>query len=187
MDEGEAFSKVLAERPNIKEYAGCAGLFEFVVNCSCNNVTRSERAAFVMVFDELMSFRINELGSFAADGFRNKKGAGLRSSGTGVVEAGGVELDELHVGNGSPCAPSHSQPVAGRGIRVGRVEIGFSATTSGENDAVGAEDFNLLTSLIENVGTQHAVFGRRPELGGGDEVDGEMVFEEGEESCERSR
>ena len=96
-----------------------------------------------MIFYELVTLGINELGAFATNRFGNEKGAGLGTVGAGVVEAGGVELDELHVRDGGSGTPGHGESVPGRGIGIGGIKVSFPTTTGGQYNAVGAVDFDF--------------------------------------------
>ena len=50
-----------------------------------------------------------------------------------VVQAGRVELHELHVGHAAAGAPGHGDAVAGGGVRVAGVEIDLAGAAGGEH------------------------------------------------------
>ena len=54
--------------------------------------------------------------TFATHRFGNQKGFRLR-----VIQAGGMKLDELHVGHPTAGPVSHRNAITGRSVRIGRV------------------------------------------------------------------
>ena len=133
-----------------------------------------------MFFDKLDAFVVNENGTFAADGFGNEEGTRFGAGGGRVVETSGMELNEFHIGNGRAGPPTHGESVAGRRIRIGGIEVGFSATTGGENNARRGDGLDFVGLDFENVGPEDAVVGHRAKLAGGDEINGVVVFENGD-------
>lgn len=75
--------------------------------------------------------------AFAADGFADEEGFGL-----GMVEAGGVELDKFHVGDGHACAVGHGDAVTGSDVWVGGIEVDFSAAASGQDGDSSGKGFD---------------------------------------------
>ena len=49
-----------------------------------------------------------------------------------MIEAGRVKLDEFHVGNATTGTPGHGDPVAGGGVRIGRVQIDLAGAARRE-------------------------------------------------------
>ena len=68
-----------------------------------------------------------EHAAFAAHRLADQKGLGL-----GMIEAGGMELDELHVGDRRAGALGHGHAVAGGDVRIGGVEIDLAAAAGGQ-------------------------------------------------------
>ncbi len=64
-----------------------------------------------------------------------------------MKEAGGMKLDELHVGDRRARAVGHGHAVAGGDVRVGGVKINFAAAAGGEQDGAGGEGFDLVAFL----------------------------------------
>ena len=181
VDEGEAFlEETFRFAGGVEEDAGRAGAFDLGVDGTGHDIAGGEGAAFVELGDEVFAFFVEEDGAFAADCFGDEEGACFGAGGAGVVEAGGVKLHELHVGNAGSNPPSHGDAVTGGGVGVGGVEVGFAAATTGEDDAVGAEDFDFAGGTDEDVGAEDAVFGDVSEFSGGEEVDREVFLEQGE-------
>ncbi len=107
--------------------AGIALFFHDGVDGAGGDIAGCEGAAGVVVFHEGFAFSVEELGAFAADGFGDEEGFGV-----GVIEAGGVELDEFHVADGEAGAPCHGDAVSCGDIGVGGVGIDFSETAGGQ-------------------------------------------------------
>ena len=60
-----------------------------------------------------------------------------------IVEAGRVELHELHVGDPAARPPRHGDAVAGRAARRGREEIDAARAAGGEDGGAGGEGLDL--------------------------------------------
>ena len=58
----------------------------------------------------------------------DQEGLGVR-----VVQAGRVELDELHVRHAAAGAPCHRDAVAGRGVGIGRVQVDLAGAAGGQH------------------------------------------------------
>ncbi len=159
VDEGESVGEFFAEWGDVEEGAWGAGAFDFGIDGAGNDVSRCEGASRVVIVDEGVAFFIDKDGAFASDGFGDEKGAGFGASGGGVVEAGGVELNEFHVGDGGSCAPGHGEAVAGGGVGVGGVEVGFAASSGGEDDAGCLDGHDFVGLGVEGVDAEDAVVG----------------------------
>ena len=81
-----------------------------------------------------------------------------------MKQAGRMKLDELHVGDRRAGAPGHGHAVAGRDVRIGRVEINFPATAGREHDPIRANRFDLASFFIENINAEATVLRRETEL-----------------------
>lgn len=176
VDEREALGELVAKRGDVEEDARRTGALDLGIDGPGDDVTRGERAAWVVVVDELVALLIDENRAFAADGFGDEKGAGFGAGGGGVVETGRVKLDELHVRDGGAGAPGHRKSVARRGVGVGGVEVSFSAAPGGENDTGRFDHADFVLFDIENIGAENAVIGDRAELARRDEIDGVVIF-----------
>lgn len=122
---------------------------------------------------EFAAVDIAQDAAFAADGFADEKGFGF-----GMVEASGMELDELHVGDGGTGAIGHGDSVAGRDVGVGGIEVDFAAASGGEEDDGGEEGGDGIGIAVEGVGTEATILAWAAEFVTGDEVDREMIFED---------
>ncbi len=90
--------------------------------------------------------------ALAAHGFADEKRFGL-----GVIQAGGMKLDEFHVGDGRPGPVGHGHAVAGRDVRIGRVKIYLAAAARGQHDTARGEGFDHAAVLVQHVGAQAAI------------------------------
>jgi len=139
------------------------------------DIARGERAPFVELLHEGVAAYILQFGTFAAHGFGNEEGFGFR-----VVEAGGVELDKLHVADRQAGAPGHGRAIASGDIGVGGVGIDLPEPAGGEHGAGGVDREDFLRRLVEKIGADTTVFAGMSDPAGGDEVDGHQVFTEGD-------
>ena len=147
-----------------------AAAFHLGIDRAGDNVARGEFLLGVVELHEAAAAGVDEDAALAAHGFGDEEGFYR-----GVVEAGRVKLDELHVRNGRAGAPGHRHAVAGGHIGIGRVEINLPATAGGEDSDRRAEGFDRSGGLIEDIGADDAVFHGVAELAGGDEIDGHVV------------
>jgi hypothetical protein len=148
-----------------------AALFHFAVDRASDDVTRREGFQRVPGVHEFNASDAFQNATFAADGFADEKGFCSR-----MVEAGGMKLDELHVCDGSARAIGHGNTVAGGDIRVGGIEIDFSATARRQEGDRRRERFNFAGSIIEYINAEATVVAHVAEFLAGDEIDGEMIF-----------
>ena len=101
---------------------GAASAFDFVVDCAGDNITRCQGATRIILVHEFVALFINESGPFATHGFGDQEGASL-----GVIKAGGVELNEFHVGYAGSRSPGHGHAVPSGDSWVGGVKIHAAA------------------------------------------------------------
>ncbi len=79
---------------------------------------------------------------------------GLRG---GVVENGGVELEEFHVGDPRADPVRHRHTVAGGDVRVRGVKIDLSCAARRENHRARCDGLHFAGFLVEDVGTKDRV------------------------------
>ena len=84
-----------------------------------------------MALHEALAFGIDQITALAA--------RALGDQAAGTVDAGRVELDELHILQRQAGAQHHGVAVAGARMGRGAGEIGAAITAGGEDDLVGAE------------------------------------------------
>ncbi|EXI69489.1 MAG: hypothetical protein AW07_04232 [Candidatus Accumulibacter sp. SK-11] len=141
------------------------------VDRPCHNVARCQFAAGVVPRHEAAAVGQQQPAALAADRLRYQEGLGLR-----VVEAGRMELDELHVRNPAAGAPRHRNAVTGRGVGVGRVEVDLARSAGSEQRAAGAEGQDLAVAAVQHVSTMAALI-VAAELGTGDQIDRDVILE----------
>jgi hypothetical protein len=103
---------------DVQKHAVLAGAFEFRVDGTGHHVPAGQVFLGVVAFHERVAVGIHEAAAFAAHRLRDEKILGGR-----VIEAGGVELDELQVGHGGAGPVSHGDAVAGGDVRVAGVQV----------------------------------------------------------------
>ena len=94
-----------------------------------------------------------ELRTFAAQRLGDEEAALLR-----VVQAGRVELDELHVADAAAGAPGHGDAVAGGGVGVAGVAVDLAHAAGGQHHRRGAQRLDALAVHVQRI---HAVAARR--------------------------
>ncbi len=128
-------------------------------------------ARWVVMLHETAAVGQQQMAAFAAHRLADQEGLGVR-----VIQAGRVELDELHVGHPAAGAPGHGDAVAGRGVRVGGVEVDLAGAAGGEHGVAGGEGLDLARALVQRVDAEEL-----PLLAAGapagDEIDGDVLLE----------
>src|SRR3990170_1606421 len=90
-----------------------------------------------------------------------------------MVQAGGVELDELHVGDLRADPVAHGYAVACRDVRVAGIQVDLPGPAGGEHGRLGQEGIDGSGLLVEGIRPPDSLFfSRGHELGMGGEVDG---------------
>jgi hypothetical protein len=163
---------------DVQKHAVGPALFHFAVDGPSHDVARGEGFERVITVHEGLAGGIAQNAAFAAHRFADEKGFG-----GGMIEAGGMELNELHIGHGGPRAIGHGDAVAGGDVGIGGVKIDFAAAAGGQEDKGGGEGLDPVCGFVKHISAQAAVARRTlyalaaRQLLGGDKVDGEMVFE----------
>ena len=85
-------------------------------------------------FHEPLAADVQEQGAFAAQSLGKEK-----AGGAGDVQGGGVELDELHVGDFGSGAPGERDAIAGGYIGVGGIEEDVAEAAGGQEHGARAE------------------------------------------------
>ena len=152
-----------------------AAFFHLVVDGAGDDVARSEFRPRVVLGHEARAVGQLEQAAFAAHRLGDEERLGVR-----VVEAGGVELDEFHVGDPAPGPPTHGHAIAGRRIGVGCVEVHLARSAGGQHGVEGTQGFDLAGLFVEHVGPVAAVVGHTGlaqfEFPAGNQVDGDVLF-----------
>ena len=174
------FQKLGAFVADVQVHTVHTVLLHFKVDGASHHIARGQFFPRVVLGHEAGSTglrRQQQLAAFTAHGFGDEIAFGL-----GVVQAGGVELDELHVGHSASGAPGGGNAVAGGGVGVGGVEVHLARAARGQDGVGGVEGHDLVAHLVQCVHTlaAHGLAGAGQGAGGaavGDEVDQHVVFE----------
>jgi len=94
-----------------------------------------------------------------------------------VIEAGGVELNEFHVSDPAPGPPCHGDSVAGRSVRIGRIDVNLAGTARGQDGMARPNGFDATGAFVENIDTKTAQFGAI-QLAANDQVDTDVLLED---------
>ena len=111
-----------------------AALFHFEVDGPGDHVARRQFGALIVRGHEAGAVGQLEQAAFAAHRLGDQEGLGVR-----VVQAGGVKLDEFHVGDPATGAPAHGDAVARRDVGIGGVEINLACAARGQRDMSGRQ------------------------------------------------
>ncbi len=99
-----------------------------------------------------------------------------------MVEGGGVELHEFHVGDGRAGAVGHGDAVAGGDVGIAGVEVDLAGTAGRQHGDRRPKGVDLAGLAVEHIDAEAAVgLDAAPgDLGFGDQIDGDMVFVDGD-------
>ena len=147
-----------------------AAPLHLVVDGPGDDVPGRQLGALVMLGHEAAAVGQAQHGPLAPHGLGDQEGLGL-----GVIEAGGVELDELHVRHPATGAIGHGDAVARGGVWVGGVQKDLAGAASGQDGMAGGDGLHPVGSDVEDVGTVDPLL-LQAELGAGDEVDRDLAF-----------
>ncbi len=150
-----------------------AAALHLVVDGAGDDVTGRELRARVVLGHEARAVGEKQAATLAAYRFGDQKGLGVR-----VKQAGRVKLDELHVGNAAPGPPGHGNAVAGGGVRIAGVEIDLRGAPARQRHVAGTEGVDTIFGEVVCVQTQAAIATGQAELGRGDQIDGDVIFQQ---------
>jgi len=178
VDGGEAIHQITpVPMADVENHAVVAGFLELGVDRSRHDVPGGKACEGVVFLHEGGAALELQDAAFAADGLADQEGFGL-----GVEEAGGVKLDEFHVGDVRPGAPGHRDAVTRGDVGVGRDEVDFACPSRCQDREPRPERVDPVVLDVENVGSQATIllFPRErfaaQDLGFADEVNGEEVL-----------
>ena len=149
-----------------------AALLHLEVDGAGDDVARCELLARIVLGHEAGAVGQLQQPALAADGLGNQEGLGLR-----VVQAGRVELDELHVADPAARPPRHRYAVAGRDVGVGGVQIDLAGAAGGEHRVARGEGDDLARLDVEHIRAEAAGAGLA-DLVADHQVDRDVVFED---------
>jgi hypothetical protein len=120
VDTGKALHQELRiEVGHVQQHAVIARALELGVDGPGHHIPRGQLGALVVVGHEPRTRGLQpELAALAAQGLADQERFGV-----GVIQAGRVELHELHVRHRCPRPVGAGHAVAGGHVRVGRVQV----------------------------------------------------------------
>ena len=155
-----------------------AGLFHFQVDGPGHRVPGGQVFQGVVLLHEGPPGAIDEDGALPPERLGDEE-----IFGRGVIEAGGVELDEFHVADPGPGPVGHGDAVSRGDVRVAGVEIDLAHPPGGQEGDGGLKGVHLPGQGVEDVGPQAGLIGvghhRTPahQALAGDQVHPHVVFE----------
>ncbi len=117
-----------------------------------HDVARRQLGPRIMRRHEAGAIGQQQTPALATHRLGNQEVLGLR-----VVQAGRVELDELHVLHPAAGPPGGGDAVAGGGVGIGGVEVDLARAAGGQHRVRGAEGADLAAGLVQGVQAQAAV------------------------------
>ena len=115
-----------------------AALLHLEVDRARDDVARRKLGALVVPGMKRAPSGSFSSAAFAAHRLGDQEGLGMR-----VVQAGRVELDELHVRDAAAGAPRHRDAVAGGGVGIGGVEVDLAGAAGGQHGVIGGDSPHL--------------------------------------------
>ena len=168
VDGGEVFlEEGLSEMAGVEPDMVEAVFFHLEVDGAGDDVARRQFQALIVRGHEPCAHAVRrvcvgqrEVGALAAQRLGDEETAFLR-----VVEASGMELDELHVADTAARAPGHRDAVAGGGLGVAGVAVDLAHAACGQHHGAGGQGLDAAAVHVERV---HTVAARRlPGAAGG--------------------
>ena len=115
-----------------------------------DDIARREVGERVRAGHNRATVRVDEDGAFAAQGFRDEWLAAHQSA--AAKQCGGMELNELEVGDGSSRAQRQGDAVSGRDIRVSRGGINLAHASGGQDNRTRCDGTDAVaTPFAEHV------------------------------------
>jgi hypothetical protein len=180
VDVGEvAADEILVAVRDVEVYVIEAEPLDLVVDRAGDDVARRELGALVEPLHEALpaafdSGRELQLPALAAHRLGDQEVLDLE-----VVEAGRVELHELHIRNPAARAPCHCDAVASRSARRGRVEVSAARAAAGEDRRPAGQGLHPLGLAVPGIEAVDRAAGRKMlRVAAGDEVDRDHVRHE---------
>ena len=160
---------------DVQVYAVQAVFLHLEVDGAGHHVARGQFGARVVVEHEARAAGRGgqqQSAAFAPHRLADEEGLFVR-----VVQACGVELDELHVRHAAACTPGGGNAVARGGVGVGGVQVHLACAARRQNGLRRAEGDDLVGVAVERVQAQAAVT-RQAQLAGGDQVHQRVLLEQ---------
>ncbi|SMG62618.1 conserved hypothetical protein [methanotrophic bacterial endosymbiont of Bathymodiolus sp.] len=136
---------------DVQVHAIQAAFFHFKVDSARHYIPRCQFCPFVVLGHEACAIGQFQQTTFAAHCFGDQKAFGI-----GVVQAGGVELDEFHIGNSASRTPGHGNAVTRGCVGVGGVVVHFARAAASQHNVRAGQGEYALRLFVQNVSTQNA-------------------------------
>ncbi len=174
VDVGEVLEQErLGQVRHVEEGAVVAAPLDLGVDGAGHDVARGQLLARVVAGHEGLAGGVAQDAALAAQRLGDEEALGL-----GVEERGGVELEELHVGDGRSGPPRHGHAVAGPDVRAGGVEVDLAGAAGGQHRDPRRDGGDGPAGAGEDVGAHRAVGAAQPQLAAGDEIDRHGVLDD---------
>lgn len=145
--------EVLTEMADVEKNVAVAALLEFQVNRPRHDVARCQRSERVVLLHEISPLAILQNPALAAHCFGDEERLGLR-----VVQARGMELHKLKIGDFAPSTPANGHAIARRLIGVRGVKVHLPMSTRAEVGLCAAHLVDLARSAAQDVRPKTTVF-----------------------------
>ena len=143
-----------------------------VVDGAGDDVARGQLGALVKAVHKTLAVWQQEAPALATQGLGDEESPGL-----GVIEAGRMELHELHVAHPATGAPGHGDAIAGGDIGVAGVEIDLAGAARGDDHETGQQGLDLAAGIVEDIGAETAVH-LDIQFAPADEVHGDVALQD---------
>ena len=150
-----------------------AQALHLVVDGARDDIARGQFLPWVEARHEALPIRQDEARTLTAQRLGDQVGAGLR-----VIEAGRVELHELHVRHPAAGTPGHGDAVTGRHIGVAGIEIDLVGPAGGQHHEAGQKGLHPARGQVQDIGAEAAMRAGLADVPRGDQVHGDMLLME---------
>ena len=116
-----------------------------------DDIARSEFLGFVIALHETFEIDVAEDATFTAEGFTEKETRGALDG-----QGGGMELDELHIGENGAGFVGDGHAVSRGDFGIGGFAIELAEAASGEEDGTGADFVEGVIGFIEEANADGA-------------------------------
>jgi len=162
----------LREVGDVEVHVLVAVRLHLVVDRAGDDVPRRELGTRIVARHEGRTVRPAQDATLSAHRLADEEGFRLR-----VVEAGRVELDELHVPDRSSGAIGHGDPVTRRHVGVAGIQVHLAGAAGREQRRPGADRVDPSGLEVERIDAPAAGGARQCELARDQEVDGDGALE----------
>ena len=136
----------------IQEDAGVAAGLHLLVDAAGHHVPRRQVGQRMVARHEPFAARLIRHGALAPHGLADQEALGL-----GMVEAGGMELDEFQVAQLGAGPEGHGQAVAGGDVRIAGVAVDLAAAAGGQHHRVGQVGLPVQGPPVQDQAADHPV------------------------------